>query len=118
MTQAQVAITGNTYPVKDALKALGGRWNADRKAWMVPADKADEARKLVEGAPAKSSSSSSGDRSSKRRYFANCADCGARSQGYYRCRDCNLERREGGSRHKGGQSYYTRSGQFVLGEDD
>ena len=24
-----VLITGNTYPVKDAIKALGGRWNAD-----------------------------------------------------------------------------------------
>lgn len=45
-----VAITGNTYPVKDALKALGGRWNADRKAWMVPADKAVEAQRLVGGA--------------------------------------------------------------------
>lgn len=43
------AITGNTYPVKDELKALGGRWNAERKAWMVPADRADEARALVAG---------------------------------------------------------------------
>ena len=42
-----IAITGNTYPVKDQIKALGGRWNSDRKAWMVPADKADQARALV-----------------------------------------------------------------------
>lgn len=48
---ATVAITGNTYPVKEQLKALGGRWNGDQKAWMVPADKADTARKLVSGAP-------------------------------------------------------------------
>lgn len=46
-----VAITGNTYPVKDQIKALGGRWNADAKAWMVPEDKADQARALVSGAP-------------------------------------------------------------------
>ena len=46
-----VAITGNTYPVKDQIKALGARWNADSKAWMVPADKADAARRLVSGAP-------------------------------------------------------------------
>ena len=46
-----VAITGNTYPVKDQIKALGGRWNADSKAWMVPADKADAARRLVSSAP-------------------------------------------------------------------
>ena len=39
-----IAITGNTYPVKDQIKALGGRWNADQKAWMVPEDKAGEAK--------------------------------------------------------------------------
>lgn len=46
----RVAITGNTYPVKDALKALGARWNADAKAWMVTADKAKEAQAIVAGA--------------------------------------------------------------------
>ncbi len=40
-------ITGNTYPVKDAIKALGGRWNKARQGWDVPDDKADEARELV-----------------------------------------------------------------------
>lgn len=57
MTQPMVAITGNTYPVKDALKSLGGRWNAEQKAWMVTEDKADEARRLVVAATAKSPSS-------------------------------------------------------------
>ncbi len=46
---AREAIIGNTYPVKDHLRALGGRWNSDRKAWMVPADKAEEAKALVSG---------------------------------------------------------------------
>lgn len=45
-----IAIHGNTFPVKDQLKSLGGRWNAEKKAWMVPADKADQAYKLVLGA--------------------------------------------------------------------
>ena len=44
------AITGNTYPVKDQLRGLGGRWNADQKAWMVPDDKAEEAREIVSAA--------------------------------------------------------------------
>jgi hypothetical protein len=44
-----IAITGNTFPVKDQLKALGGRWNAADRVWMVPQEKADEARKLVNG---------------------------------------------------------------------
>lgn len=46
-----IAITGNTYPVKEQIKALGGRWNAETKTWMVPADKADAARRLVSSAP-------------------------------------------------------------------
>ena len=50
-TQTAVAITGNTFPVKDQIKALGGRWDAERKAWMVPADRAEQARQLVAGAP-------------------------------------------------------------------
>lgn len=48
-----IPITGNTYPVKESLKALGARWNPDAKAWMVAAEKADEARRIVAGAPAK-----------------------------------------------------------------
>lgn len=46
----RVAISGNTYPVKDQLRLLGGRWNPVQKAWMVPADQAEMARKLVAGA--------------------------------------------------------------------
>ena len=43
-------ITGNTYPVKDAIKALGGKWNKTAKGWDVPDEVADEARALVSGA--------------------------------------------------------------------
>lgn len=28
--------TGNTYPIRAAIKSLGGKWDADRKAWIVP----------------------------------------------------------------------------------
>lgn len=44
-----VAITGNTYPVKDQLRRLGARWNADGKAWMIREDLADQARAIVAG---------------------------------------------------------------------
>jgi hypothetical protein len=40
-------ISGNTYPVKTQLKALGGVWNPGLKGWMVPDARADEARDLV-----------------------------------------------------------------------
>ena len=46
-TPSTVLITGNTYPVKDALKALGGRWDAAEKGWRVPVANAGEARRLV-----------------------------------------------------------------------
>ena len=49
-TDNTVLVTGNTYPVKDQIKALGGRWDATAKGWRVPADKADAARALVSGA--------------------------------------------------------------------
>jgi len=40
-------ITGNTYPVKDQLKALGGKWDPNSKGWLVPDDKADAAKALM-----------------------------------------------------------------------
>jgi len=51
-------ITGNTYPVKDKIKALGGRWNAPRQGWEVSDDNAAECRKLVAEAPISSRSNS------------------------------------------------------------
>ena len=47
------AIKGNTYPVKDQIKALGGKWDAKAKAWMVPDRKAEEAMALVASATAR-----------------------------------------------------------------
>lgn len=29
--------TGNTYPIRAAIAKLGGKWNAEKKAWIVPA---------------------------------------------------------------------------------
>lgn len=82
-------ITGNTYPVKDQLKALGGQWQADVKAWEVPDDKAETARKLVASAPApakKSSRSTSG----------RCYACGEKCKyPYTECLDCREERMMG-----------------------
>ena len=48
-----------------------------------------------------------------------CLDCGGPVRGSYRyCYDCGMEHRDGGSRAAGGQSYYDRNGNFVLGDDD
>lgn len=45
-----VLITGETYPVRATLKALGGRWDATVKGWRVPAPRAGEARAAVANA--------------------------------------------------------------------
>lgn len=45
----RVEITGNTYPVKDSIKALGGRWNGATKRWTVPAEQAAQAQAIVDG---------------------------------------------------------------------
>ncbi len=29
--------TGNTFGIKDQLKALGAKWDGEKKAWVVPA---------------------------------------------------------------------------------
>lgn len=46
----KTTITGNTYPVKEQLKALGGTWNRLAQGWDVPSDRADEARAIVASA--------------------------------------------------------------------
>lgn len=45
--ETKVEIAGNTYPVKEALKALGARWNASRKVWVIDSSKAAQAWALV-----------------------------------------------------------------------
>lgn len=50
---APVQIRGNTYPIRDQLKALGGRWNADDKVWEVPASTSANALALVKAQPPK-----------------------------------------------------------------
>ena len=96
-TENLVAITGNTYPVKDQLKSLGGRWNADAKAWMVPLAKADEARKIVAGAGAKKAYSGAiygsyatiGERQNARMARTGWTGCSCGSiEGHPRSSDC------------------------------
>lgn len=62
-------ISGNTFPVKDQIKALGGRWNAAEKCWMIAdAAKAAQALALVAAAPKKAYSGSYATRYGGRRY--------------------------------------------------
>lgn len=64
-----VPVTGNTYPVRDRLRALGASWDAAAKVWMI-----DEARaELAIAAVAQGSSEAP-----KPFRYRSCKRCGAR----------------------------------------
>lgn len=92
------AITGNTYPVKDQLKALGGKWNPDRKLWEVPDSKWEAAEKLVKAAPTDRPALSKTDIIAiavRKRggTSGECYSCGAKCKyPYDECWDCKEER--------------------------
>jgi len=46
---ARVYFIGNTFSVKDAIKALGGHWDSEKKAWWVGKAKLEAAQKLAAG---------------------------------------------------------------------
>ena len=112
-----VAITGNTYPVKDQLREMGARWDPAGKRWLIDASQAEAARLIVEGGPNGPFSTATASRERPKRNIA-CHDCGAPSKGYYRCYHCSLDHREGGDMYAGGRSYRDSNGAFVLGADD
>ncbi len=43
----RIYFAGNTFPIKDKIKALGGHWDGDRKMWWVGSAKAAEANALI-----------------------------------------------------------------------
>ena len=95
-----VAITGNTFPVKDLLKGLGARWDVDMKVWRIDVTKEAEARLIVANPPAATTATAT---TANKRTFVHhkCQICGARAtarSAIYRsgeCRDCYEERKQG-----------------------
>ncbi|NCC62680.1 MAG: hypothetical protein EOM12_17475, partial [Verrucomicrobiae bacterium] len=41
-------VTGNTFPAREALKRLGGRWNPEKKAWRVPGARQKDLEQIIE----------------------------------------------------------------------
>ena len=72
------AITGNTYPVKDALRALGAKWDGEAKCWRIAAEKADEARAIVAKGATGPATKSSTYRPTR------CKECGCGPSRYVR----------------------------------
>lgn len=69
LTGKIVPVTGNTYPVRDRLRALGASWDAAAKVWMIDESRLAQAQAVV----AQGSSEA-------RKPFrpASCKQCGAR----------------------------------------
>lgn len=40
-------LKGNTYPHRDALKALGGFYSREHGCWLIPQEKYQEARQII-----------------------------------------------------------------------
>jgi hypothetical protein len=54
MTQGKrVLVVGNTFPVKEELKRLGGEWDVLNHGWLVPKERSAEARYVVAAAGGK-----------------------------------------------------------------
>lgn len=54
----RIEIVGDTYAVRDRIRAAGGHWDADRKVWWIGAGKRAAVESLVSSAPAASASGS------------------------------------------------------------
>ncbi len=85
MTKQMERVIGNTYPVKDAIRELGGKWNADEKCWMVPSDKLQQAQALVVAQPAPKPGVCSKCGASCKPPFTLCLKC---KPAPARCRQC------------------------------
>lgn len=91
-------VYGNTYPVRDKIKALGGRWDANSKVWMVPEEKLGEAQALVAGQPPRREP---GRPSGWR-------PCGYPGCHWTQCDDCDGE---------GGGQWYRSGGRYTVDSD-
>lgn len=46
-----VPIVGKTFDVKETLKAMGAKWDPDKRTWMIAQSKITEAQEVVRKGP-------------------------------------------------------------------
>jgi hypothetical protein len=47
MQPEMVPLPGNTYPIRDQLRSLGGEFDSVARVWMLPANRIAEAKKFL-----------------------------------------------------------------------
>jgi len=136
-SSSRLYLRGDTYAAKDRIKAAGGHWDPDQRAWWLGVAKRQVAEELAQPTssnpiePAQTATPGiclkCGGRVKEPykicyacKNQGKCLNCGQeldrweRQHGVKRCSNC----RDGGGNARGGQSYYDRNGNFVLGDDD
>lgn len=95
-TATKFYINGNTYPVKDAIKELGCRFDGERKQWYANDEEtAKKAQEIVAKGP------QAGAREPKKFRHYKCQSCGIAASRYVtiygsgECRCCFEERKMG-----------------------
>jgi len=95
-------ITGNTYPLRDRIKSLGGKWNAQAKGWDVPDVNVAEIKKLMEAQakqPQQPMTTTQRIAAAARKRGETpgiCSSCGDKCKfPYTECWDCKQEREMG-----------------------
>lgn len=61
----RIYLTGDTFPVKDDIKAMGGHWDGDRKAWWVGVAKREAAEQLASSSVSQTAKSTKSDAPSR-----------------------------------------------------
>lgn len=51
MATQTILVTGKTYHLRQAFRAMGGRWDATHEGWIVPEQHAAEVKRLVAAPP-------------------------------------------------------------------
>lgn len=73
--QTLYRIEGNSYPVRDQLKALGAKWDGKDKHWWIHQDRLEEAKAIVAKVPPKEPYKPK-ERPARKPIHCKCPTCG------------------------------------------
>src|SRR5262249_36438862 len=63
--KSRIYLTGNTFPIREQIKNLGGHWDGERRAWWVGKGKREAIAALANSAVPQSTHDEMGERKSE-----------------------------------------------------